>query len=59
MLLQIIARMGKWIYEVMYQSYFEFLKPSGLMGAVGWEGAAMNELRMFSADRFFIVMLET
>ena len=46
-LLQVIARMGKWIYEAMYKSYLEFFKASGLMGAAGWEGAATNELRMF------------
>ena len=55
---RVIARMDKWIYEAMYQSYLEFFKPSGLMGAAGWEGAATNELRMFFAERFFIVVPE-
>jgi hypothetical protein len=56
MLLQVICRMGGWLYDAMYKSYLEFFKASGLMGAAGWEGAATNELKLFFAERFFIVV---
>ncbi|DBA92404.1 TPA: hypothetical protein ACH3X1_002643 [Trebouxia sp. C0004] len=52
----VMCRMGGWLYDAMYKSYLEFFKASGLMGAAGWEGAATNELRMFFAERFFIVV---
>ena len=48
--------MGGWLYDALYKSYLEFFKAAGLMAAAGWEGAATNELRMFFAERFFIVV---
>ncbi len=55
---QVIVGMGEWIYEAMCQSYLEFFKAPGLMGAAGWPGAATNELKMYFHERFFIVVSE-
>lgn len=47
--------MGGCNYEAMYT---EFFRPAALLGAAGWEGAITNELSMFFAERFFIVVPE-
>ena len=44
--------MGKWLYEAMSKSYLKFFKPSGLLGAGGWPGAANNYYKQFWHSRF-------
>ena len=51
---QVIARMGKWLYEAMSRSYLKYFKPSGLLGAGGWPGAANNDYKQFWHPRFCV-----
>lgn len=52
------AHTGSCNYEAMYTSYLECFKAAALLGAAGWEGASTNDLSMFFAERFFIVVPE-
>lgn len=51
---QVIARMGKWCYQVMSKSYLLCFKPVGLLAAGGWPGVAQNDYDQFWHERFCV-----
>ena len=50
--------MGKWAYKAMSKSYLTYFKPSGLLGAAAWPGAAQNDYRQFWHPRFCVEVPE-
>lgn len=50
--LQVIARMGKWLYQSIYNSYLRYFKPEGLLGLAGWPRAAQKDYTTFFHPRF-------
>lgn len=50
--------MGKWAYEAMSKSYLTYFKPSGLLGAAAWPGAAQNDYHQFWHPRFCVEVPE-
>ena len=56
--LQVIKRMGHWIYDAMVKSYLTFFKPAGLLAAGEWPGAAKNDYGQFFHERFMMTVPE-
>jgi len=51
---QVIARMGHWVDQSMYNSYLRFFKPEGLLGLGGYPGAAQKDYNTFYHPRFCV-----
>jgi len=54
MFLQTIARMGRWLYQSLYNSYLRYFKPEGLLGLAGWPRAAQKDYNTFFHSRFLM-----
>lgn len=55
---QVIGRMGKWLYSAMSQSHLMHLPPEGLLGAGWWPGAAQRDFQHCWHPRFCIEVPE-
>jgi hypothetical protein len=55
---QVVARMGKWIYQAMYKAYLLFFKPEGLLAMGGWPNAGKGETQMYWHPRFMAEVSE-
>lgn len=47
-------RMGRWLYQSLYNSYLRYFKPEGLLGLAGWPRAAHKDYNTFFAPRFCV-----
>ena len=56
--MQVISRMGHWVYQALYRSYLLFFKPAGLLAAGDWPGAATNDYSLFWHERFLMTVPE-
>lgn len=55
-LLQIIARLGRWQRTALNSSYLKFFRPEGLLAAGGWPGGAQAKFDQFFADRLCVTV---